>query len=155
MNSPAVVVTLSGAAQSNGEEPPTPVSQPLPPTAQPPALDSAGSAASTEIVVNIDGSSSSTAQSGQGPELVVNLPTPSPNGPAEEVQIHFGGSNGSGGQITIDLNQIRGKQGSSPEEISITFGAYTGNPQLVLNLLDTGTGSGVTQSQRNSLNVKA
>ena len=114
-----------------------------------------GSAASTEIVVNIDGSSSSTAQSGQGPELVVNLPTPSPNGPAEEVQIHFGGSNGSGGQITTDLNQIQGKQGSSPEEISITFGAYTGNPQLVLNLLDTGTGSGVTQSQKNSLNIKA
>jgi len=88
---------------------------------------------------------------------VVNLPSASgPNATAEEVQINFGGSNGSGGHLTIDVSPIQGKQGSSGEEISINLGAA--NPEVALNLFETGTGSSsspVTQSQGNSLNVKA
>jgi hypothetical protein len=90
---------------------------------------------------------------------VLNLPSASgPNATAEEVQINFGGGNGSGSQLTIDVNPIQSKQGSPGEVVSINLGAGATNPEVVVNLFDTGTGSSsspVTQSQGNSLNVTA
>jgi hypothetical protein len=145
------------SAQPPATVPPKPAPQPIgPPIVQPPSTKPP--ATISEIVINIGGSSSPTPPSGQGSELVVNLPSASgPNATAEEVQINFGGSNGSGGHLTIDVSPIQGKQGSSGEEILINFGVGAANPEVVLNLLDTGTGSSSSsgaQSQGNSLNVQ-
>jgi hypothetical protein len=138
--------------------PPKPAPQPVgPPTVQPPSTKPPSTI--SEIVINIGGSSSPAPPSGQGSELVVNLPSASgPNATAEEVQINFGGSNGSGGHLTIDVSPIQGKQGSSGEEISINFGTGAANPEVVLNLFETGadpSSPSGAQSQGNSLNVKA
>ncbi|MFI5114018.1 MAG: hypothetical protein ACHP7J_02655 [Terriglobales bacterium] len=146
------------AVQPPATLPPKPPPLPIgPPAVQPPSTKPPSTL--SEIVINIGGSSSPAPPSGPGPELVLNLPSASgPNATAEEVQINFGGSNGSGGHLNIDVSPIQGKQGSSGEEISINFGAGAANPEVVLNLFDAGTGSSnspVTQSQGNSLNVKA
>jgi hypothetical protein len=138
-------------------EPPKPAPQPVgPPSAQPPSTEPPSTI--SEIVINIGGSSSPTPPSGQGSELVLNLPAASgPNATPEEVQINLGGSNGSSSQLTIDVSPIQSKQGSSGEQISINFGAWAANAEVVLNLFDTGTGSSSlsgAQNQGNSLNVQ-
>ena len=62
-----------------------------------------GAADISEIVINIGASASSTPQSSNGSELVVNLPAPSSTNSPEEVQINFGGGNGSADQLTVQV----------------------------------------------------
>jgi hypothetical protein len=59
----------------------------------------------SEIVINIGGTDSSTPQSSNGSELVVNLPAPTSTGSPEEVQINFGGASGSSNQLTVEVGQ--------------------------------------------------
>jgi len=114
------------------------VNGPLPPTPAP-ATTGAGQSAGQaipEIVINIGGTGS---QSGSTPEVIVNVG--SADGSAkqtpEEIQINFGGDNGSGGQVKIDVNP---SQDGSGEQVAINFSQGSGAYQLVLNLLSSSSG---------------
>jgi hypothetical protein len=104
-----------------------------------------------EVVINIGGSTSSTPPSANGSELVLNLPAPSA-GSQEEVQINFGGSNGSNDQLTVQVGQTQGQNGVAGEQITINFAQGNNQENIVLNLF--GAGSSTQQTQGSSLNVQ-
>jgi DNA-binding FadR family transcriptional regulator len=127
--------------------PPTPVPPPIvaPPTVPPghqPPSTTGGPSGPPEIIINVGGT---TAPSGSATEIVVNLPKPSST--PEEIQINFGDSHGSGGQLTIDVKQLSGG-----EQVALNFNPGSSNYQLVLNLFDTGSNS---SPQSNSLSLQA
>lgn len=106
----------------------------------------------SEIVINIGGSDSSTQQSTNGSELVLNLPSPSSTSSPEEVQINFGGSNGSADQLTVQVGENQDQSGTSGDEVTINLGqAY--NNELILNLFANGSSS-QSSTQSSSLDVQ-
>jgi len=109
-----------------------------------------------EVIINIGGSgsssTSSTTSGANGPELVLNLPSPSAGSP-EEVQINFGGSNGSSDQLTIQVGQTQGQNGAIGEQISINLQQASNNESIVLNLFGAGS-SQISQAQGGTLNVQ-
>jgi hypothetical protein len=112
-----------------------------------------GAANISEIVINIGASPSSTPQSTNGSELVVNLPSPSSTSSPEEVQINFGGSNGSSNQLTVQVGQAQGQNGSAGEQVTINLAQGNNNENIVLNLFGANSSS-QPQAQGSSLNVQ-
>ncbi|MFZ0481203.1 MAG: hypothetical protein WAL71_18840 [Terriglobales bacterium] len=115
----------------------------------------AGAAATSisEIVINIGATPSSTPESTNGSELVINMPSPSSTGSPEGVQINFGGSNGSADQLTLQVGQTQGQNGSTGEQVTINLAQGSNNQNLVLNLFGEGSNS-ESQTQGSALNVQ-
>lgn len=126
--------------------PPTPAPTPQPLPFRPPNLLEPQSSATSgpsgppEIVINVGGS---FANHGGAGEIVVNL---QPSANPEDVQISIGGKDGSGDQLTIDVNP---KGGHGGEEVSINFNRSSNNYQLVLNL------SNSTSAANSSVSLQA
>jgi len=113
----------------------------------------AGTAGISEIVINIGGSGSSTPQTSNGSELVVNLPAPSSTGSSEEVQINFGGTSGSSDQLTVEVGQTQDQSGNAGEQVTINLAQANNSENIVLNLFGAGS-STQSQAQGSSLNVQ-
>jgi hypothetical protein len=115
--------------------PPTPAPvqlPPGPPTPAPvPSSTGGGPSGPPEIIINVGGTPSTSGAAG---EIVINVPQASST--PEEVQINFGGNNGSAGQVTIDVSQQSGK-----ENVAINLNSGSANYQLVLNLLQSDSNS--------------
>jgi hypothetical protein len=107
----------------------------------------------SEIVINIGGSGSSTPESSNGPELVVNLPAPTSTGSPEEVQINFGGTSGSSNQLTVEVGQTQDQSGNTAEQVTINLAQANNSENIVLNLFGAGS-STQSQTQGSSLNVQ-
>ncbi|MGA9528591.1 MAG: hypothetical protein WBS24_10790 [Terriglobales bacterium] len=107
----------------------------------------------SEIVINIGAPASATPQSTNGSELVLNLPAPSSPSSPENIQINFGGSNGSADQLTVQVGQTQGQSGNTGGEITINLAQGNNNENIVLNLFGAGPSS-QTQSQPTTLNVQ-
>jgi len=126
----------------------------LPPSEPPVSGGGTTTSNVSEIVINIGGSSASPQQSANG-ELVLNLAAPSAGSP-EEVKLNFAGPNGSSNQLTIDVAQTQGQNGSTGEQISIDLSKMTSNENIVLNLYGNSSSTQTpTQTQSSSLNVNA
>jgi hypothetical protein len=126
----------------------------LPPSEPPVSGGGTTTSNVSEIVINIGGSGTSQQQSANG-ELVVNLAAPSAGSP-EELKLNFAGSNGSSNQLTIDVAQTQGQNGSTGEQISIDLSKLTSNENIVLNLYGNSSSTQTTtQTQSSSLNVNA
>ena len=125
--------------------PPQATLPPGPPTLVPPPSTSGvgGPSGPSEIIINVGGS---PATSGGAGDIVVNLPQPSST--PEEVQINFGDKHGSGGQLTIDVQQ----QSNGAEAVSINIKGGASNYQLVLNLFEPAANSA---SHSGSLSLQA
>ena len=104
------------------------------------------------IVINIGDTGSSTPQSSNGSELVVNFPAPKSTGSPEEV-INFGGASGSSGQLTVEVGQSQNQSGNTGEQVTINLAQGNNNENIVLNLFGAGS-STQTQTQGSSLNVQ-
>jgi len=112
-----------------------------------------GAVGISEIVINIGGTGSSTPQSSNGSELVVNLPAPTSTGSPEEVQINFPGASGSSGQLTVEVGQTQDQSGRLGEQVTINLAQANNSENIVLNLFGAGS-STQSQTQGSSLNVQ-
>lgn len=64
---------------------------------------------------------------------MINLPANNNSGNPEEIQINLGGSNGSAGQVTIDINQ---PQNGAPEQVAINISQQNNEYKVVIDLLN-------------------
>jgi len=107
-----------------------------------------------EVIINIGGSgsssTSSTTSSTNGPEIILNLPSPSAGSP-EEVQLNFDDSTGSSDQLTIQVGQTQGQNGAAGEQVTIDLQQASNNESIVLNLFGA---SQTSQAQGGTLNVQ-
>ncbi len=127
--------------------PPTTLPPTVPPHRQPPPSTGGGPSGPPEIIINVGGS---TVPSGSAAEIVVNLGSGAGSTNSEEMQINFLDSHGAGGQLTIDVNQVQGR--NPHEEVAINFNPGNTNYQLVLNLFDSVSNS---PAQSSSLSLHA
>jgi len=81
------------------------------------------------------------ASSSSGPEIVLNLSNSSGSSSTspEQITINIGNS-GSGGSEQVSLSV--GNQGSNPQQVTFNLGSNS-NEQIVINLLDGSSSSGV------------
>jgi len=98
-----------------------------------------------EIVINLG---SATGQTGTNPEVVVNIGSGSTSGfssAPEEIKINLGDNNGSGGKLTIGVNQ-----NSAGEHVTIDFLQQNNEYRIALDLLNP-----TSHFQSSSLNLQA
>jgi hypothetical protein len=170
---PEVIINLGGGGATPTPAPvdttpvsPTPVPTPAPvdttpattpsttPTNTPTPTPTTGPV--PEVVINLGGANSQGG--GATPEVVVNIASGNssnsgnPAGTPEEIQINFG-SNGSAGQLTIDVSQLPGNQPG--EQVAINLNQPGGNSELIFNLFNSTVSSPASSSSSSSNSISS